>query len=161
MRTRTPVPLLAGLVLAVAGCQPPGPLTDADLAAIGDTRQAFVDAVLAGDAAAVAAAYTEDGVEMPPNMPAVNGRAAIEARYRTQGPATTFTVTPLATEGYGDLAFDRGTFTFAASTEGMSEPVTDTGKYLVLCERQPDGSWLMTAAIWNSDLPASAPPAMD
>ncbi|NIM48162.1 MAG: DUF4440 domain-containing protein [Gemmatimonadales bacterium] len=158
MRSRAVVPALAVLALAMAGCQAAGPLSDQDLAAIGDLRQAYVDAVLAGDAAAVAALFTEDATEMPPNLPAAEGRAAIQARYEAEGGATEFTITPAETEGRGTLAFERGTYSVTMTIEGAPEPIMDTGKYLVICEKQADGSWLMAATIWNSDLPLPEQP---
>jgi ketosteroid isomerase-like protein len=57
------------------------------------------------------------------------------------------------TEGFGDLAYDMGTWTATMQMEGMEEPYQDAGKYLVICEKQPDGSWLMKASTWNSDIP--------
>jgi ketosteroid isomerase-like protein len=36
--------------------------------------------------------------------------------------------------------------------EGM-EPYQDAGKYLTICEKQADGSWLIKASTWNSDIP--------
>jgi hypothetical protein len=83
MRRRLFMPALA---LAVVGCQAGLPLSDENLGAIADVRQVHADAVLAGDAAAVAALYTEDAVEMPPKLPATEGRAAIQARYEAVVP---------------------------------------------------------------------------
>ena len=48
-------------------------------------------------------------------------------------------------------------YSATVTREGMAEPMTDTGKYLVLLRKQADGSWLMTTVIWNSDAP---PPQM-
>jgi ketosteroid isomerase-like protein len=161
MMTRLFMPALAALALAVVGCQAAVPLTDEDLAAIADVRQAYADAVLAGDAAAVAALYTEEAVEMPPNLPATEGRAAIQARYEALGEAVTdFTITGEA-EGQGTLAYDRGTFSATMALEGAPEPYTDEGKYLAVCEKQADGSWLMKVAVWNSDLPLPEPEPSD
>jgi ketosteroid isomerase-like protein len=42
--------------------------------------------------------------------------------------------------------------------EGMEQPITDSGKYLVLLSKQADGSWLISAVIWNSDMPLPEPP---
>ncbi|NIM48799.1 MAG: DUF4440 domain-containing protein [Gemmatimonadales bacterium] len=153
MKKRAVLPATALLALALAGCQAAGPLSEQDLAAIAEVRQAYVDAVLAGDAAAVAALYAEDATEMPPNVPATEGRAAIQARYEAGEDVTEFTVTPVATEGLGTLALDWGTYSVTMVIEGVEEPYQDTGKYLAICEKQADGSWLMTVSIWNSDLP--------
>jgi hypothetical protein len=58
-----------------------GQSTSSDEAAIKQVADAYVKATLAGDAKAIAALYTEDAVEMPPNVPSVKGRAAIEQYY--------------------------------------------------------------------------------
>jgi hypothetical protein len=54
-----------------------GQSTSSGEAAIKQVADAYVKATLAGDAKAIAALYTEDAVEMPPNVPSVKGRAAI------------------------------------------------------------------------------------
>jgi ketosteroid isomerase-like protein len=66
---------------------------------------------------------------------------------------TEFTISSKVTEGFGDLAYDMGTWTATMEMEGMEAPYQDAGKYLVICEKQPDGSWLMKASTWNSDIP--------
>jgi uncharacterized protein (TIGR02246 family) len=146
--------LAAGVVALLAtGCYPAGPLTEEDMAAITGVGQAYQEALLAGDAAAVAALFTEDGTEMPPHNVARQGRAAIEEAYGAAPAVTEFTITSRVTEGFGDLAYDMGTWTATMQMEGMEEPYQDAGKYLVICEKQPDGSWLMKASTWNSDIP--------
>jgi ketosteroid isomerase-like protein len=37
--------------------------------------------------------------------------------------------------------------------EGAPEPFQESGKYVVILQKQPDGSWLVVVDIWNSDLP--------
>ena len=143
----------AAVTLLVTGCYPAAPLTDEDLAAITALGQAYNEAVLAGDAAVIAAVYTEDATEMPPHMVARQGRAAIQEASEGGPPMTAFTITSKGVEGFGDLAYDMGTWTATMQMEGMEEPYQDAGKYLAICEKQPDGTWLMKAAIWNSDIP--------
>jgi hypothetical protein len=74
---RSAVPLL--LVALLVSCAPQGPqsLSDADVAAIRASVEAWEEAFNAHDWAAVAAFYTEDAVMMAPNTPAVKGRAAV------------------------------------------------------------------------------------
>lgn len=148
---------LVGLALVATGCTRATPFTDADVTALTDLGQAYVQAVQAGDAARVAALYTEEGLDMPPHAAAVQGRAAIEARYAALPRVSTFTLTSATVEGVGDLAYDRGTWAATMVVEGTDEPYRDVGKYLAVCRRQADGTWLMQAAIWNSDLPLPAP----
>jgi ketosteroid isomerase-like protein len=153
MRLRSLAALLAVTPLLAACAAGAGPITQADRDAIDAVRTAFRDAVQAGDVAGMLATYTDDVVEMPPNMPMRSGKAAAEAAASSEPQASEFTLIPLETEGVGDLAYDRGTFSFMMSVEGMPEPMTETGKYVVLLRKQPDGSWLMSALIWNSDTP--------
>lgn len=138
----------------LSGCAP-GELGQFDKEAIANVRQAFVQAVRAGDGSRVAALFTEDGVEMPPNEPIRMGRDAISAAQLPTVMA--FTLTGEETEGVGDWAYDRGVYQITVTMEGMTEPISDTGKYLVLLRKQSDGSWLITHSIWNSDNP---PPEM-
>jgi ketosteroid isomerase-like protein len=63
--------------------QPPASNQTMD-AAIKAVADRYVKASLAGDAKAIAELYTEDAVEMPPNEPAIKGRAAIQQYYEKQ-----------------------------------------------------------------------------
>lgn len=129
-----------------------------DLEAVGNAiaaaNDAFTQAFVDGDAAALAAMYAEDGMWMAPNEETVRGREGIEARFAEQFGATTARNLTLETFDYGasgDLAYAAGNYTLALETEG--EPVTDQGKYLVLMKLTADGDWEIVAHIWNSDLP--------
>jgi uncharacterized protein (TIGR02246 family) len=151
--------LLAALALALAStaCQPPAQeaagLSEEDVATIAASPDAFAEAMLAGDWAAVAALYTEDAVFMHPNRPAVEGRAAIQARMEQLRPFEQFEATIVEIDGRGDLAFVRATYSETYTVEGTPEPIHDTGKYVEIWRKQPDGSWLIAVEIWNSDLP--------
>jgi ketosteroid isomerase-like protein len=149
--------LLAVLALALSGtaCQPPAQeaagLSEEDVAAIrNNVEQEVVQIALAGDSAAFAAEHTEDAVRLPPNAPLIKGRADIEASYLPFN-LTDLTQTLEEVEGRGDLAYARWTYELTGTVEGV--PITDQGKGIVIYQRQPDGSWLTKAVIWNSDLP--------
>ncbi len=145
-------------ILAIA-CQPEvGPLSDEDIAAVRTIATSYAQAVLAGDADAVAALYAEDAIEMPADVPAREGRAAIRAAYEAESAVIQeFTLTSVETDGRAGLAFDRGTWSWTGMPEGMTEPITLTGKWVGIAREQEDGSWLWTAAIWNSDAPLPQP----
>lgn len=150
--------LFVPAMLLVTACQPAaGPLSDADVTALRALGQSYAQAVLAGDADAVASLYAEDAVEMPPSVPSRVGKDAIRAGYQGGVPATAFTMTAVEIAGRADLAYDRGTWSWTGVMPGMAEPATEAGKYLAIARRQADGSWLWTAVIWNSDAP---PPQM-
>ena len=156
--TALPVALTALLFMApLAACQAPaseaGPLSEEDVAAIKASSAAFVEAVLAGDWAAVAAFYTEDAVLMFPNEPVVEGRMAVQAFFELFPSNTQFEPTIVQIDGRGDLAFVRATYSMTILVEGTLEPTHDTGKYVEIWRKQPDGKWLLAVDISNSDLP--------
>jgi uncharacterized protein (TIGR02246 family) len=114
-------------------------------------------AALAGDARAVAALYTEDAVELPASEPLVQGRAAIEQRYRKffDGPVkrTAFTFSHLEATIEGNLGFAVGTYHQRLALSS-GQTVSDTGKYLVVL-RRTQGAWRAAYAIYNGDAPPS------
>jgi ketosteroid isomerase-like protein len=103
----------------------------------------------------VAAFYDEDGMRMPPNAPAVEGREAIQgqiAASRAMGAAKVELGTDeMATSG--DLGFARGTYVIR-DAEGNE---VDRGKWLQVGKKVGD-SWYAYRDIWNSDNPLPMPP---
>ena len=127
-------------------------------AAIRQVADAYVKATLAGDAKAIAALYTEDAVEMPPNVPSVRGRAAIEQYYTKLFSGDTkvgqFALTHLESRAAGDTGYDVGTYKQSMNPPGQTSATSDTGKYVVVL-RRIQGAWKVAYAIYNSD---QAPP---
>ena len=141
---------IAGLAVGVAAQQGGG----ADEKAVAALRASYEKAANAQDAAAIAATYTVDGVEMPPNMPAVKGRAAIEAFHKQIGAMVTIgslKLTPTSTKVTGDTGYDVGTYMQTNTPKG-GKPGEDRGKYVVILKKA-GGAWLVAYAIYNSDLP--------
>lgn len=131
-----------------------GQVSKEDVAAVRELAHSYQEAVLANNAAAVAALYTEDATELPPNLPARQGRAAIRSAYATAvDTMTAFKVTSVEIDGVDDLAYDRGTWSATFTVEENEKPVTNSGKYLCIARRQSDRSWLWAIVTWNSDLP--------
>jgi uncharacterized protein (TIGR02246 family) len=146
--------LCAGGFASPAAAQPPA-ASNID-AAIRGVTDAYVKATLAVDPKAIADLYTEDAVEMPPNMPAVKGRAAIQQFYQKQfaaGKIARFTLTHLESRALGDTGFDVGTYQ-QSITPAKGAAMEDSGKYTVILKRA-DGRWRVAYAIYNSDRPIS------
>jgi len=129
--------------------------------AISQVAEAYRKAVLAGDAAAVAAVYLEDAVEMPPGHAPVRGRDAIERYYREclQGPCrfTAFQISPWDATVSGGVAYNAGTSRQTIVAGGAA--VECSSKYLVVLKRDRTGSWRVAYSAYNLDSPASPPPA--
>ncbi len=168
MRTYLGFVLLLTL-LAGFGCQPANQQPDpeakaaalaADRAAIDKFRDGYQAAFSSNDASAAGAYFIESAVSMPPNKEALVGRQAItdDMVAMFEGMSAELTISSEEVEVAGDWAFDRGTFTMKMTPKGDGEPMEDKGKYIVILQRQMDGSWKLAREIWNSDnpLPGSA-----
>lgn len=157
MKTLTPVPSLCALAFAACAQPVPRDLAPEDIAAIEGSETAFETAALAADFDAVAELYTEDGMLMPPNEDMVEGRAAIRDWFAGFPPLVALDLEPLEIEGVGDLAYVRGTYTLEFTADDAT--VTDRGKFLEIRREQEDGSWLIVADMFSSNLPPAPPPA--
>lgn len=98
-------------------------------------NERFSAALANQDVEAVVDGYTDDARILLPGLPPVRGRDAITALFRTslaRGPSRiTFSTDDVW--DCGDVVIDVGTYT----SDG------ETGKYVVVHERQPDGSLKM------------------
>lgn len=141
------------LAVAVGACAaPPPPDTSAaDTAAINALRDAWMTAYNAADADGVANLYTEDAIDMPSQQPTVTGRAAIRDYIAAQlgMGAAVATVTSDELQLMGDWAYDRGSYS-TTITPAAGDPMTVTGRYIVILQRQADGSWKLARGIDNS-----------
>ena len=144
--------MLATMVSARTVEQPPAPAElNAEIVKMADT---YRRAVIAGDAKAVAATYTDDATELGPCGPPVKGRAAIEEHYRRMFQnlkVTSFTFSHLDATVNGNIGYDAGTYEETAGPAG-TPGMTATGKYLVVVKRGQDG-WRAAYVIFNFDGP--------
>ena len=67
--------------------------------------------------------------------------------------ASSITLSLEEVEVAGDWGFIRGTSPVTLTPQAGGEPLQDEGKYLSIRKRQPDGSWKIFWAIWNSNNP--------
>jgi len=107
------------------------------------------EAVNAGDFAAVAALYTEDGVLYPPGSEAVEGRAAIQEAFAAAfGGVEGLQMDLETTEVY---AVHGGALEIGNYTMSGADGHIDHGKYMVAWTETDDG-WMMARDIWNSSM---------
>jgi uncharacterized protein (TIGR02246 family) len=119
----------------------------ADRRAVEATVNRYVEATNKGDAEGLAQLYEDDAVLLPPDHQPVQGRAAIGEFWR-QGTDQGLEVTTLRLDVQGGIGYLVGQYTLPETDE---EPA-DSGKTVMCLKRQRDGSWKVTADIWNSSV---------
>jgi uncharacterized protein (TIGR02246 family) len=108
-------------------------------------------AFIAGDAAAAAAMFADDGVLMLSGVPQITGRAAIEqALVGFFGAVRYHSVVANVQEVqfFGDYALEMGTTVFTYEAGGRT--IVDRGKYIVGWKREPGGDWKIHRDISNT-----------
>lgn len=97
----------------------------------------------AGDAAALASLFAEDGFVLQSNRPPARGRPAIQATYEGQGGS------PLRLRS---LAFAAGdTTSYIIGAYGYGDAPGDTGKFTLTLHRAPGQPWLIFSDMDNQN----------
>ncbi|MDA2931509.1 SgcJ/EcaC family oxidoreductase, partial [Acidobacteria bacterium AH-259-O06] len=155
---------LIGFVVWLGACAPAveEPLeeatsTEADVEAVNSLHDEYVTVHNDNDAERLAALYTQDAVLMPPNEPARAGNQAVQSWFQDAFDQSTAELSLASDEVQvtADSAFDRGTYTIKLTPKSGGEAIEDNGKWILILRKQPDGSWKIARAIWNSDKPPS------
>lgn len=154
------LPLAAALAVGATACAGPEPAPVEDPAAstadLDAFVSAFVEAYNAGDAAALAALWAEDGTMSPPLSPTLD-RAGIESAYAAQfapGAGMTLEVTREDAIVSGDRLASWGGF--VVNGQGADgAPFTAWGRYGNVLRKEPDGSWKLVRHMYNWE---TAPP---
>ena len=157
-------PIFSMLVLTLAvpflvGCTtaPPPDTTAEDLQAIKAASEQVINANNQGDAATLAAYYTEEAKRLPPNSPMIVGRENIQASIQAalDAGAGNLRITMIELSVSGDMAHEVGKYTSTTQPE-EGEATSDNGKYVAIWKRV-NGSWKIDVLIFNTSLPLPAP----
>lgn len=106
------------------------------------------------DGAGMASLYAEDALLMPPGVPAVTGRPAIQAFLGADAAATKaagLSIRNGAVTGAG-VDGDTGWISGSYTVVDASGATVGSGSYLSV-HRRIDGKWLYIRDTWNSDRP--------
>lgn len=165
------ISLFVLVALLLSACQPlpPPPVAGAQTApqedvtaAINAIWEEYAASVMASDADRWIAQWTEDGVQMPPNEPLVEGKENILARtggFMAAAPTHAMEIATLEVQSAGEWAYSRGVYTVDFTFAETGEEGAVDGKFMTILQRQPDGSWKIHRDIFNSNVPP-APVAM-
>ncbi|WP_342118585.1 YybH family protein [Pseudoduganella sp. OTU4001] len=149
---------LAGVMFLAAVCAAPAWAADskADLTAIQAVDNGWLKAFSAADGEGLGRLYDENAVLLPPNAPAVMGRAAIRdfLLKEAQGAAKAGMVFSFGDKreggSSGNLGWSSGTYT----VKDKDGKVVETGKFLSV-NKKVNGKWMYLRDTWNAD---TAPP---
>ena len=128
---------------------PPPDTSAEDSQAIRAASRQWVDNYNSGDFAALAALYTEEAKNLPPNRQMIVGRAGIQDSFGDGGGDLQLTMIDLQLKG--DMAHVVGEYTFTMQPE-EGEAISDNGKYVEIWKRE-NGTWMINVSIWNSSVP--------
>lgn len=157
---------LSLLVLLIgSGCAPqpqvaePEPLDlDAERGALMAADRAWAEAYAASDSPADAFVdgVVDQAYLLSPGSPLAQGKEAIHAAIAGMEAMSGFSISwaPSTAEvgSGGDLGFTTGSYDMRVDgPEGG--PVRIAGKYMTVWKKQPDGSWKVTADMFNADGP--------
>ena len=112
---------------------------------LSEIRDRWMFAVKEGDAAKLASVFAENATLMPPGFPSVTGRKAIENFYRDVFGMSFIRSAELHPKEHytgANTVREHGTYsvTFAPRDESLP-PYTQTGRYLFIGSKRPDGKW--------------------
>lgn len=122
---------------------------------IEEVYRASTAALAAGDLSALAAHYTGDAVQLPPDAAPLVGWSAIRESLESELAGITFAsrVEVRETVVDGDLACAWGHFRATVSPKAGGDPQHTSGSFVDVFRRQPDGSWRFARSAWsNHDL---------
>ncbi len=157
-------PALAATLLVLAvGCKQAPVDNRAEVEkTIRELDHQWAQASLKHDVDATVAFYADDAHVLPPDAPLATGKADIRAVWVLNlNPAYSLNweATKVEVAQSGDLAYVTGTYIFKPVSSSDMTPTTpaEVGKMVEVFKKQADGSWKVTADIWNRDTPTIPP----
>lgn len=149
-------------IVAVAACIPTTKATDTraeDEATIRAYSQAASDAARNKDVDKLVSFYAEDAIGYNNNGPTLTTLEAIraDAQRGLSLPGTTlqWRTSAIVVARSGDLAYERGHYTYTAA-EKEGKATTETGNYVLVWRKLPGGTWKIVSDMDTADPPAES-----
>ncbi len=116
------------------------------------TIKTLLESLSGGDAAGVAAHYTDDAALLPPEAARIDGREGIQGFWQAliDAGVRDVALTTQEVDDFGDVANEVGTISATAPSEDGGR-VQLAGKYVVVWKRGGDRTWRLHRDIWNFD----------
>jgi ketosteroid isomerase-like protein len=108
-----------------------------------------------GQAADLAALYSQDLMSMPYDAPTVSGRPAQQAAFEeffAENENARHETTVEETLVTNEWAIERGRYKMTYTPRKTGIQIVETGRH-VMCRRKADGNWQIVWEIWNTDKP--------
>jgi uncharacterized protein (TIGR02246 family) len=124
---------------------------EADVEANKNLNDEWDEAYNAADIDRLMSLYTDDAVRIPPNEPSLIGKEAIQGNFQQNFDQFTTENDSEAVDVKigGDLAFVRGTWTDIQTPKAGGESLYLNGNFVVINQKQTDGSWKTICEIWS------------
>jgi len=122
-----------------------GEIDDSTVAGL---KATLVRAFEQGDADLAASLYGPGARLLPPGAPVITGHEAVRDFFqrRFEAGSDGGVLETVRIDEYGDVAVEEGRY-----GRRSGDRLLDSGKYLAVFRRQPDGAWRWAIDMWNSD----------
>lgn len=133
------------------------PNTEADVEAIKAWFDRYAATVKAGDIDGYRAYWSEDVMWLPPNEPVREGLEAIMDYVRPLFEQFNIdeTISVEEIKVANGFAFARVHYAARGTPKEEAEPYQEDGKAIFIFQQKPNGSWVSTRCIWNSNISPS------
>lgn len=155
--------MIATSVAQGCGTETPKDTRAADEVAIRQQSMAWSNAAQSHNVDKALSFYAPDAIVLPDGKPIAPTQDAIRSGWQALLSDNSLTLswktTAVGVAKSSDIAYEYGSY--ALDTTGKDGKIsTETGKYLLVWKKQPDGSWKVAIDTDNSDAPPpAAPPA--
>jgi ketosteroid isomerase-like protein len=146
------------VILLLGGCHPKNHYSDIksftnDIRAIRTWLKNYTEAIKTADIDRILSYESDDISYWPPNQPLFSGKENLRkwflAYFNYCTPVESYNL--LDFKVYGDFAYLTGKYSISGKIKHSGEEFRDNGKFIDFFKRQPDGNWICTQSIWNSD----------